>query len=453
MPDLMPDTSIFTKPTQPNIGDLVGTAGRIQEIQGRQSMTESLNEATNPESGEIDFDKAMAIRATKPGFFSASDANQLTAGKHNQLILNATRNEQMGRIWSFVAQKDNPTPEDIDRAMALSVQTLGGGNPNSPAAKNVEKYFHGVNPRNKVDLVNRVNTLASAYNLTPKIVPIPGTYPVQYTTEAELARRAETQGQGAPGGGSVSVTAPRAGMTSAGPRAVPEDETQGLGGGLKEYSPEDRKEWSAAQTRMGSYPTDVRPAEDVIQKLSKLGPRTTGPIGDLSNTLRKFGTNVGIAGAETWNKTTDFEAVRKDMEQWVGSQAERGVGQKSVEGLLHTISANPNMTLGTASNIYLMKVGLALRRMEQVGSQEFDRLYQSGQITDPGAFKTWYARWAPKQDWRAFGMDTYTQTERDRLEAEVTRDPNASRKFARSHQAGQRAGIYKPEVDWNAEGR
>ena len=128
------------------------------------------------------------------------------------------------------------------------------------------------------------------------------------------------------------------------------------------------------------------------------------------------------------------------MEQWVGSQAQAGVGKNSVEGLLHTISANPNMTLGTASNIYLMKVGLALRRMEQVGSQEFDRLYQSGQITDPGSFKTWYARWAPKQDWRAFGMDTYTQKERDRLEAEVTRDPNASRKFARSHQAGQRAG-------------
>ena len=64
-----------------------------------------------------------------------------------------------------------------------------------------------------------------------------------------------------------------------------------------------------------------------------------------------------LSGAETWDKTTDYEAVRKDMEQWVGSRAQAGVGKNSVEGLLHTISANPNMTLGTASNIYLMKVG------------------------------------------------------------------------------------------------
>ena len=237
MPDLKPDMSVFTRPQTMDPGSVVGLMGRMQEIEGKQSMTESLSEATNKETGELDADKAAAIRATKGGFFSAADANQLLSLRNNQLMLNANRNEQMGRIWSFVAQKDKPTQEDIDRAMAVSVQTLGGGNPNSPAARNVEKYFHGVNANDKADLVNRVNTLTAAYNLTPQIVPIPGTYPVRYTTAAELARRAETQGQGAPASGGVSVTAPRAGgMTSAGPRQAPEDETQGVGGGLKEYS-------------------------------------------------------------------------------------------------------------------------------------------------------------------------------------------------------------------------
>ena len=69
MPDLKPDMSVFTRPQTMDPGSVVGLMGRMQEIEGKQSMTESLNEATNKETGETDFDKASAIRATKGGFF------------------------------------------------------------------------------------------------------------------------------------------------------------------------------------------------------------------------------------------------------------------------------------------------------------------------------------------------------------------------------------------------
>ncbi len=443
MPDLKPDLSIFSHPSQSGPGDVLGLMKGMQEYQGNQSMTDALSQSTNSQTGEVDFNKAMSVWQSLPGFKRPEQALQMIQGAQNQMQLNEHRSENIGKIWSPIANNPDATAEDVERAQILTTKVLGGG---GAPAKLVNDYLHDLMPRRgqkmtpeqKRGLVDAVNNLQAAYGGTTPLTPIMDKNGVlQYMPTSELTRRAlQEQQQQQQAGGGGDTPSPE------------QDPTLGMGPGRK-VMPGDKlpPEYEAARSAAQGYTNETLPLTKAIPTLAAMGSKSTGPTSEARNAITSVAENLGWIGSKDADQTHKFQEARKYLEQWVSRASE--TGPNTVAHLLQTASGQPNMTLQNVPLVSLAKTALAVRRMQQVGFQEFSRLVDQG-VMDPRQFPQWYARWAPQQDDRAYGMDMWNKSERDKIRASVARDPQAEDRFVASHNAAKRAKIFRRDIVWNA---
>ncbi len=194
-----------------------------------------------------------------------------------------------------------------------------------------------------------------------------------------------------------------------------------------------------------NFQTDVTPLRHIIQGLQDgtITGRSTEEVQNLRNFLHTTGID-SMFGKDLSKETVPYEEMRKYMVR----AADQASGGQTNDRLAAAVSGNPNMKLLSASNLDLAKVNLGLRRMQQVGYQEFQRELNSGgtfnghplQYED---YTNWYTQWAAKQDSRAFVHDLLNKDQRQKVFDSFKTDDEA-----KAYQASMRSmRVNHPEIE------
>ncbi len=438
MADLKPDLSIFNHNSQQmGIGEMLGAARGVQEYQGRQSMTDALQQSIDRETGEVDFDKATGIWAAGPGFKRTEDATALMQGTQYQIQTRKMRQEGIAQVYSQLADNPNPTQEDYDRTKALAAKVFG-----AKSAAVVDKYLSGTSPaKNKAEFAKRLSQLGAAFKVFPDTETIQTTQGPVVVPKSQYAQEVRASQARGP--------VPAAPATDESGAVTPDHMTASdaaFGRGMLGQDEQAQKRWRDEQRESGNYRQDVQGLETVVREVSK--PDTpTGPTADISSNFKRLLHSFGLIDDDKMKGTISYQEAKKYLQDYVNRQ---GFSSQSIEHLAAAVSATPNMTLEKTTILEMAKTALALRRMRQVGFEEFGRLRdpRTGRGAQPAAFDNWFANWAPRQDERAFAADMMSPEQQDRLDAEFKQSREADSRFARTHEAGERSRIYRSRGFW-----
>ena len=394
MPDLMPDTSVYStiaRANQPlDLGSLMSMVGQARGLQTQSAVSDALRASGGDPSGAL---KSL-MQPGAPGYMSPDIITNLTHAQQAQSELAKFYNDQIGKaagaLYGKAISRQGANTDDLTQFQTMA-RSWG-----TPSSMLVQLNHDVVRPDGSLDPTK----LANWYNIISGGQPLP-----------------QVAGKTAEGRGvSVPAATQTYGGTAGGPQVAggvvttetPAGTAVGLGAGA-DY----RSDTIAAR----NFQTDVTPLRHVIAGLESgtITGRSTEEVQNLRNFLHATGIDA-MFGKDLSKETVPYEEMRKYMIRAADQVSAGGTNDR----LAAAVSGNPNMKLLNASNLDLAKVNLALRRMQQVGYQEFQRQLSTGQTFNGHPlqyedYSNWYTQWASQQDTRAFVHDLMTRDQRQSM--------------------------------------
>lgn len=412
MPDGNPLASLYPQPVQPQaqqstlLSDparLVGLLGQIQQIQqskqafaAKTAQGGAAQSALNPD-GTIDFNKYSAGLKAPAAAYGGQEAvgsmldqrNRQIANSSDALGLGIKNNQSAAGIIGALAQKPNPTMEDVYNAQAAMARA--GVDPATVSA-----WGAGTNPKNIKDRLG----LAANYAMGP-------------------AAAASTQaGPVGPNGEPTTITT--------GSRAFGGPTIQT---GLSPIQEADQKEYLADQTKSAATLANVRPLEQALPLIQKLAASNFGPGSPELAQLKGLLVTAGVMDPNSSSLPTRQDA-QKLLNQYVTQSPSSG---RSDMALSQEKISRPNFDLTQPANIALIK--------NQIGMDKMDAALPLAAGKAAG-YKDVKSKYYQGNDPRAFAINTYTPDEIADLQKSLK---GADReKFNRSLQIAIKSGIVTP---------
>ncbi len=399
MADLSPDTSIYStiaKSSQGGLGSmdlssLLSVAGKARELQTQQAVSDALRAS----GGDPATAKSMLMQPGAPGFVSPDTITSLTHAQQAQSELGKFYTDQIGKAaGALFAKSVSKAGANSDDWHTFSVMASGYGMPASTLAAAEHDIVRPDGSLDRTKLANWWNIVSGGQQLPQQ----------QYQTQVGRTETAPaaTFTTGGPAGGGAG------GGPGTATVSTPAGALVGAGAG-KDY----RDDTLAAR----NFQSDVTPLQHIIAGLQSgtITGRSTEEVNNLKNFLHATGIDA-MFGKDLSKDVVPYEELRKYMIRAADMASSGGTNDR----LAAAVSGNPNAKLLSASNLDLAKVNLGLRRMQQVGYQEFQNQLSSGatfqghplQYED---YSNWYTQWAAKQDSRAFVHDLLNKDQRQKV--------------------------------------
>jgi hypothetical protein len=193
------------------------------------------------------------------------------------------------------------------------------------------------------------------------------------------------------------------------------------------------------RTRAASFQRDIFPLMQAIPDLEKLGTKGTGPGTDTINNLKSFVlSNVpGIKASDFSPLSTvaDYDKAKKYLTDFVNQTGNSGTNDK----LAASFAGNPSVHISNAAAVDVAKSALALRRMQQAQLLMFE---QSG--LPASQYSQWVAQTTNKFDPRAFGIDMMNAQAKQKLLAQLNKNPTEKANFEATLKSAQGLGFLTP---------
>lgn len=404
MPDYQPNVSIYQHtPSNPmasmSLLDLLNTAGAIRKFQTQQAISDSIRQATDPNTGVTNWAGAQATAAGKAPWISPSDLAGMSQAADAQ---QGMRTRQLVQASSLARQilnlGSNATIDDFNR-IAPAIAALG------IPRQMLAPIYNG--PHSGPDFIKNITLLANGIAGPEATTEVPGQYGIP---TAKPAGAVELQARGVGGG--------LPGIPSAAPNAA----------------------YNADLANSNDYTRQVLPLEKAIPALSRLGPEGTYPGADELNNLKTILKATGAdqaLGIDT-SKVKDFTEAKKYFIDWANMNSAGGTNDR----LAATFASNPNVTMNTAAAIDVAKTALSARRLKQAQVLAFQ---QTG--LPQAAYPGWAASWNARQDVRAYGFDLMTPSAQKKLLGSLKGADLA--KFKASLDEARESQVLRPGYNWN----
>lgn len=450
MPDLKPDLSIFTKPQQQmGVGDMMNTVIGIQKYQGQQGISDLLKTNIDPITEDPDLGAVTSKLHTVPGMITPEQVTGLENAHQAQM---ATRTQQITntiKVLQPLAAKPKLTMEEVQAARTQLAGIYGG---DKRGAMIAEKILAGADTPAKVK--ERLINYGNAYGMPLGLEDVPGPGGLNVKKPSIQVQQEAVSGGpggGGPAGGGPGPSSPPGGGGPGGgappqervPRVGEAPETVPLGPSTNVANPKQQDDYNTMQQHEQNYGNEVGTLEKTITSLAKLGEHGTGQGSETVNNIKAFLGNYGIADVDG-QKIVNYQLANKGMYQWLMNQ---GFAGHSVEHLIAAAGGNPNKDLQQQTNLTLLKMALAMRRMQQAGYQQFE-----GQGGSYPQWNAWKAKWAAKQDYVGYMWDTLKE-EQQRAHVKEVGGPKSQgyRNLINSINTAQRFKLEKRDLDWQGE--
>lgn len=404
MPDLMPDTSFYPHPQNNSLSllDLLNVAKGAQDYQSQQSMTQALSGARDPNTGQVDYSKALQAFQQSPGFKTPGQFSALQDAASGQINLREQRLSLASQyLEPLLAFGPKITSRQVTAAMPAIASALG------PDAAATVHAIVGDAPDGP-ELFNRLLIAKQAMvrgGTTYEEVPQGGGLPPKKVPAGAAERQAYFGTAGVPG----------------------------------LQSTEEPPDFKTEREASGTYLERTQPLVQAISSARKLGPDAFYPGSDELNQFKKFAVGVGLGktlGIDV-NNIDSYDKVRKALADWTNRISAGGTNDR----LAATIESNPNTTMRNATLQSVAKVNLALEARRNAIYQEFT---QTG--LPPSAFGAFRARFNQEYDPRAFTFPMMSPQARSTLLKGMSRDEYA--RFSRSEALASKYIRQPPEGGW-----
>ncbi len=436
MPDLKPDLSIFSHPQQQGVGDMMNTFIGIQKYQGQQGISDLLKTNIDPITEDPDLGAVASKLHTVPGMISP---DQVSAIENAHQVQMATRTQQITntiKVLSPLAAKPKLTMDDVQAARTQLAGIYGG---DKRGAMIADKILAGADTPAKIKerLINYGNAYGSP--LAVQEVPGPGGTNV-YKPSIQVQQ--ETVAGAAGGGGHGGQSQPSAGSQRV-PKVGEEPEAVPLGPTTNVPNAQQLGDYNTMQQHEANYTNEVGGLEKTITSLAKLGEKGTGKGSEEVNNIKAFLHNYNIADVDG-KPIENYQLAKKGMVNWLTQQ---GFAGHSVEHLIAAAGGNPNTDMQQQTNLTLLKMAMAMRRMQQAGYQQFQA--QRGSYPQ---WNNWKANWSAKQDYVGYMWDTLKDDQRRAHVKEIGgQGSEGYRKLINSINTAQRFKLEKRDLDWQGE--
>lgn len=390
MPDLMPDVSIYNKPPPNTVGqlfDLVRTISAVKEYQSRSSMTQALEQATNPnDPSQIDYTKAIPAFQAAPGFKTPQDFTALSQAEQAQTQLRSWQmTEVLKRLTSIISKTDREgnlkaTPNDFYQIAPFLVRA---GLP----AKMVNDAAEAIAGGNGEAFRNNLGLM---YNLATANGGIP-------TVEAKTGRggvatipAGALSFPGTPGGVAPGPGAPGVGGVGSVTRALPTGQ---------ETAFEDATKASLAlKNSQQGLPLQIANLSN-LRDLSE--EAATGPTANFEKRAGELWQRFFPGGSLPMDakKLGNTEEYAKIAEQIAGQQASAGHATDAY--LINAYGSNPNLELSKLGREGITNMLLGNVDAQRTQINEWHKALASGQYKDQD-FYDWVNRFNKTFDPRVF---------------------------------------------------
>jgi hypothetical protein len=480
------DTSIYGQlqpPANPlqMAGQVVGLQNSLNQnklfqlqTQARQAWGNALTQATDPKTGQTDYDKAFAIASQDPaaqyalGEFSADRLTQQGQGIQNQ-----RGSQQLGASMAEAARgaigalPANPSPEQVVSTVNY-LKSIGAVSPQAADAtlgsmpKNPGQLKDWVDNNFRVPGLGPEGAMAARYGQPTSIdtganievrdvnrftgtVGEPMATVRKTATPFEMMQRTPTvttDASGRPQPGSVANAdlydqygQPKANSYAQG-GFLPSGAPAGVGEGFQVTG----KGSAEAYQNLRDY---VSGSGDRLyqlrQALGGLQNARTGPGTAQVNTIKSFlqaqspdWLSHYLPGVDP-SKIASYDEANKYLTQYASGVA-GSFGPRTDQQLATTLSGNASTHISNLAAQDVVRANIALERMKAAQALAFERSGQS-----PDRFSSWATGWASKVDPRAFVVDMLPADKRKAM-LDGMGAPERKR-FMDSFRAGANAGI------------
>jgi hypothetical protein len=444
----------------------------LRSAKAQQAWGDALQQATDPNTGVVDYPRAQAIasrdRDASMGMaagLEASSGRQTEQANRGHLIngflqgasaalpLNATRQQVIdmlnkggaaGVIPSDILAKEIASVPTDEKQIPTYVQQLRDSA--LSAEQNFKLHYGAPGTMNRGPDVVGTNTNLYTGAVAPAGSGIPlGVTPEwwntqipdyknptngqpEFMTNGMLMERAK-RGVGAPPPppvpGATAAPAPTPGTPGPGGAPVVAPGTSMPGAPVPPVPtgprPDDKAKWEASSALYArdleastTYQQRIFPLAQVASILAS-GDVTTGQGADALNRAKSFLQTA--AASMGWDAQTiqqaKYDEVTKYMQQYVNAQ---GMSARSDQALASAITGNPSSHLSTLANKEVVKPLLAVERMKQMATQDF----KAGG-GHPNDYMDFLSKWQTEHDPRAFLFDMLDDGQRRKMLTGMTK--------------------------------
>lgn len=196
------------------------------------------------------------------------------------------------------------------------------------------------------------------------------------------------------------------------------------------------KQFADDLTKARNFKQDLYPAQSALKGVQELGEREVGPgtpaLNDLKSAIITWLPGADKAEIE---KVGKFQETRKYLSQIARTSGNTGTNDQ----LAAAFEANPSITMSKAATENVLKSVIALRKM-----QHAQVLLAEQQGVKPEDYSKWIAKNQNTLDARAFGFDMMSNEAKQKLVAELKKDPKALKRFESSLQFAHDADLIEP---------
>lgn len=468
---------------------LLGAQAQKQQIQANVATSEAFKQATNPETGQTDWNQLRGLVAQGPAAYNLPQINQaITQNQVAQQTLEKGRfdlamqkqqalNDQLGALSQL---GPNVTANDVTQRMVDLVQAgvlptevavgeLGKMPKSGPelqqwikqhqftAMKGMER-LQAMNP-NFIQVSDGQNTYLVNTN-TQSSIPygVAGQFR-QQLTPAQLAETvmtkdetgapvAMTKGQllQMPGGGGIPGAAPE-GYT--GRYGSPQGGTPGQVGVKVGPSPNEELNMAGATKLAQDAAANAEGAPRRINILTQMqqalrNPNIdTGPGSEWRNQVKAYITSLAPGVSKsfgTMENVTDMEEFAKLANQFANQQS-AGMGSGTNDRLNIALTGNANPKITKASNLDIIAKVKALEKMDAAKNYAWQQAVSgaNGEKVDPGKYKLWSAEWNNKVSPEVFIADELAPEQYTKMRSRMTQKEKD--KFDLDYYKAHKAGL------------
>ena len=474
---------------------LLGAQAQKQQIQANLATSEAFKQATNPETGQTDWNQLRGLVAQGPAAYNLPQINQaITANQVAQQTLEKGRfdlamqkqqalNDQLGALVNLGPKI---TPSDVTQRVVDLVQA--GVLPTETAIAELGKMpkdaaglqewvkqhqytalkgterLQAMNPQ--VMAVNNgagttlinTNMMSSApygvignvkQELSPgqlaETVDVIGPNGEQMKITKAQYLQMTGQGSGAPAAGAPAGSAGYTGRyntpATGGAPAVPGGVQTGLGpaqqAALGVQGQASAKEAAALSEGAASSPTRINLLKQAQTALANPNV-TTGPGTEWRNMAKSFFAALAPDVAKalgTAENIKDFDEFKKIMNQYA-NQASAGVGTGTNDRLNIALVGNANPDISKMANEDILKKTIAVEKMQQAKNYAWQNSGLSD--TNPQKYQQWSSQWNKTVNPDVFIADELTTEQQAKMFKKMSpKELDAFKKaYATAYQAG-----------------
>jgi|GEM_PF-2060239 len=473
---------------------LLGAQAQKQQIQANLATSEAFKQATNPETGQTDWNQLRGLVAQGPAAYNLPQINQaITQNQVSQQDLAAKQFDlaykkqvaTASRVGSLANLGPNVTQKDVVDAVVDLAQNglletpkaveLLGTMPKTPqelqawvkqhaytAATNAERLqmmnpqVMAVNNGAGTTLINTNQMSSAPYGVIGNVqaqlspgelaqtVDIVGPNGEQMkVTKAQFLQMTGGQGgQGSQGGGAPAGGEGYTGRYNA-PATGAAPATGGVPGAVQTgLSPGEQKRQISASDLASQAAADNEKAPLRINLLKQAqaalaNPNVqTGPGTDWRNMAKSFFAALAPDVAKalgTAENVKDADEFKKIMNQYA-NQASAGMGTGTNDRLNIALVGNANPEISKMANEDILKKTIALEKMNQAKNYAFQN---SG--VDPGQYQKWSAQWNKTVNPDVFIADELTTEQQAKMFKKMS--PKELDAFKRAYATAYQAGL------------